>query len=102
MLDSASSRTFVSRERGVSIRDVHGYVLGAHTDTTMVPIVSTTMVGGMPLTSLLPKERIEALVERTMKGGAEGLGLLKTGSAYQAPGAAPIGMVEAMVREHGR
>ena len=102
MLDTARYRTFVSRELGVSIRDVHGYVLGGHTDTTMVPIVSTTMVGGMPLTSLLPKERIEALVERTMKGGAEVLGLLKTGSAYQAPGAATIEMVEAIVLDQGR
>src|SRR3990172_5155759 len=92
----------ITREQGVSIRDVHGYVLGGHTDTTMVPIVSTTMVGGMPLTSLLPKERIEALVERTMKGGAEVLGLLKTGSAYQAPGAATIEMVEAIVLDQGR
>ena len=97
MLDSARYRTFVSRELGVSIRDVHGYVLGGHTDTTMVPAVSTTMVGGLPLTSLLPKERIEALVERTMKGGAEVLGLLKTGSAYQAPSAATIEMVEAVL-----
>src|SRR3990172_6513268 len=102
MLDTARYRTFVSRELGVSIRDVHGYVLGGHTDTTMVPIVSTTMVGGIPLTSLLPKERIEALVERTMKGGAEVLGLLKTGSAYQAPGAATIEMVEAIVLDQGR
>ncbi|OGO53445.1 MAG: malate dehydrogenase [Chloroflexi bacterium RBG_16_68_14] len=102
MLDSARYRTFVSRELGVSIRDVHGYVLGGHTDTTMVPIVSATMVGGVPLTSLLPKERVEALVERTMKGGAEVLSLLKTGSAYQAPAAATIQMVEAIVLDQHR
>jgi malate dehydrogenase len=102
MLDSARYRTFVSRELGVSIRDVHGYVLGGHTDTTMVPIVSTTTVGGIPLASLLPKERIEALVQRTMKGGAEVLGLLKTGSAYQAPGAATIEMVEAILLDRRR
>ena len=102
MLDTARYRTFVSRELGVSIRDVHGYVLGGHTDTTMVPIVSTTTVGGIPLTSLLPKERIEALVGRTMKGGAEVLGLLKTGSAYQAPGAATIEMVEAILLDRRR
>jgi len=101
-LDTARYRTFVSRELGVSIRDVHGYVLGGHTDTTMVPAVSTTMAGGMPLTSLLPKERIDALVERTMKGGAEVLGLLKSGSAYQAPAAATITMVEAIVLDLGR
>ena len=102
MLDSARYRTFVSRELGVSIRDVHGYVLGGHTDTTMVPVVSTTMVGGMPLTSLLPKERIDALVERTMKGGAEVLGLLKTGSAYQAPSAATVEMIDAVALDQHR
>ena len=102
MLDTARYRTFVSRELGVSIRDVHGYVLGGHTDTTMVPVVSTTMVGGMPLTSLLRKEQIDALVERTMKGGAEIVGLLKTGSAFQAPAAATIQMVEAIVLDQGR
>jgi len=102
MLDTARYRTFVSRELGVSVRDVHGYVLGGHTDTTMVPIVSATMVGGIPLTSLLPKERVEALVERTMKGGAEVLALLKIGSAYQAPGAATIEMVEAIALDQRR
>jgi malate dehydrogenase len=102
MLDSARYRTFVSRELGVSIRDVHGYVLGGHTDTTMVPVVSTAMVGGMPITSLLPKDRVDALVERTMKGGAEVLGLLKTGSAFQAPAAATVDMVEAIVLDEGR
>ena len=102
MLDSARYRTFVSRELGVSIRDVHGFVLGGHTDTTMVPAVSATMVGGMPLTSLLPNERIEAIVERTMKGGAEVVGLLKTGSAFQAPAVAILEMVEAILLDQGR
>lgn len=102
MLDSARFRTFVSRETGASIKDVAGYVLGGHTDTTMVPIVSLTTVGGLPLTSLLPKDKIDALVERTMKGGAEVLGLLKTGSAYQAPGAATIEMVEAILLDQHR
>jgi malate dehydrogenase len=102
MLDSARYRTFVSRELDVSPRDVHGYVLGGHTDTTMVPIVSATMVGGIPLTSLLRRERIDALVERTMKGGAEVLGLLKSGSAYQAPAAATESMVEAVVLDERR
>jgi malate dehydrogenase len=102
MLDSARYRTFVSRELGVSIRDVAGYVLGGHTDTTMVPAVSTTTVGGMPLTSLLPPDRVDALVERTMKGGAEVLGLLKTGSAYQAPAAATIEMVQAILLDEHR
>jgi malate dehydrogenase len=102
MLDTARYRTFVSRELGVSIRDIHGFVLGGHTDTTMVPIISTTMAGGIPITSLLPKDKIDALVERTMKGGAEVLGLLKSGSAYQAPAAATIAMVEAIVLDEGR
>ncbi len=102
MLDSARYRTFLSRELGVSARDVHAYVLGGHTDTTMVPLVSTTTIGGVPLASLLPQERIEAVVARTMKGGAEVLGLLKTGSAYQAPAAATIEMVEAVLLDQGR
>ena len=102
MLDSSRYRTFISRELDVSIRDVHGYVLGGHTDTTMVPVVSATTVGGIPLTSLLPKERIEALVERTMKGGAEVVGLLKTGSAYQAPAVAILEMVEAILLDRRR
>jgi malate dehydrogenase len=102
MLDTARYRTFVARELGVSIRDVHGYVLGGHTDTTMVPVVSATLAGGMPITSLLPEDRVDALVERTMKGGAEVLGLLKSGSAYQAPAAATVEMVEAIVLDEGR
>jgi len=102
MLDSARYRTFVSRELGVSIRDVHGFVLGGHTDTTMVPVASATMVGGIPLSKLLPKDKIDALVERTMKGGAEVLGLLKSGSAYQAPSAATVTMVEAILLDEKR
>lgn len=102
MLDSSRYRTFVSHELGVSIRDVHGYVVGGHTDTTMVPVASATMVGGIPLTALLPKDRVEALVQRTMKGGAEVLGLLKVGSAYQAPSSATVTMVEAIVLDQQR
>ena len=102
MLDSARYRTFVSRELGVSIRDVHGYVLGGHTDTTIVPVVSNTMIGGIPLTTLLPQDKIDALVARTMKGGAEILGLMKKGSAFQAPAAATMEMVEALVLDEGR
>jgi malate dehydrogenase len=102
MLDSSRYRTFVSRELGVSIRDVHGYVIGGHTDTTMVPVASATMVGGIPLTKLLPADRVQALVERTMKGGAEVLGLLKSGSAYQAPSSATVTMVEAILMDEQR
>ncbi len=102
MLDSSRYRTFVSRELGVSIRDVNGYVIGGHTDTTMVPVASATMVGGIPLTKLLPADRVQALVERTMKGGAEVLGLLKSGSAYQAPSSATVTMVEAILMDEQR
>ncbi len=102
MLDTARYRTFVSREAGVSIRDVHGYVLGGHTDTTMVPIVSNTMIGGMPIASVLSQEKIDAIVERTMKGGAEIVGLMKTGSAFQAPATATMEMVEAIILDQGR
>jgi malate dehydrogenase len=102
MLDSARYRTFLGRELDVSFKDVHAFVLGGHTDTTMVPVVSLAMIGGMPLASLLPKEKIDAIVERTMKGGAEVLGLLKSGSAYQAPAAATIEMVEAIVLDRKR
>jgi malate dehydrogenase len=102
MLDSSRYRTFVSREVGVSIRDVHGYVVGGHTDTTMVPVASATMIGGIPLTKLLPADRVQALVERTMKGGAEVLGLLKSGSAYQAPSSATVTIVEAILMDEQR
>ena len=102
MLDTARYRTFVSRAANVSIRDVHGYVLGGHTDTTMVPIVSNTMIGGMPIASLLSQDKIDALVERTMKGGAEIVGLMKTGSAFQAPATVTMEMVEAIILDQGR
>ena len=102
MLDTARYRTFVSREAGVSIRDVHGYVLGGHTDTTMVPIVSNTMIGGMPIASLLSQDKIDAIVERTMKGGAEIVGLMKTGSAFQAPATVTMEMVESIILDQGR
>ncbi len=102
MLDTLRFRTFLSMELGVSPRDVHAYVLGGHTDTTMVPVVSQARVGGIPLTSLLQKERLEAIVERTMKGGAELVALYKTGSAYFAPSAATIAMTEAIILDEHR
>lgn len=102
MLDSTRFRTFLAMELGVSPRDVHAYVLGGHTDTTMVPVVSLAEVGGMPVTSLIPKERLDAIVERTMKGGAELVQLYKTGSAYFAPSAATIAMTEAILLDEGR
>ncbi len=102
MLDTARYRTFIAWELGVSVEDVHAFVLGGHTDATMVPIVSTAMVGGAPLTSLLPKERIEALAERTRKGGTEVVSLLKTGSAFYAPAAATVEMVESILLDKKR
>lgn len=102
MLDSQRFRTFIAMELGVSPRDVHAYVLGGHTDTTMVPIVSQARVGGIPLTSLLPPERVAAIVQRTMQGGAELVALYKTGSAYFAPAVATITMVESILLDEKR
>lgn len=101
-LDSARYRYFIAAELGVSVRDVHGYVIGGHTDTTMVPVVSQTRVGGVPLTDLLPPERVQAIVARAMRGGAEIGELYKTGSAYFAPSAATIAMVEAVLLDQRR
>ena len=102
MLDSTRYRTFIAMELGVSVRDVSAWVLGGHTEATMVPIVSTATVGGVPLSALMAPERIDAVVDRTMKGGAEIVGLLKTGSAFTAPAAATIEMVDAILRDERR
>jgi malate dehydrogenase len=102
MLDSARYRYFVSEALGVSPMDVHGYVIGGHTDTTMVPVVSQTRIGGVPLTDLLPADKIQALVARSMRGGAEIGELYKTGSAYYAPSAATIAMAEAILLDQRR
>jgi malate dehydrogenase len=101
-LDTARFRAFLSLETGVSVRDVHAYVLGGHTDTTMVPIVSQARVGGLPLTSLLSQDKIDALVARTMRGGAEIGELMKVSSAYYAPSAATIEMVAAILLDQDR
>ena len=102
MLDSTRYRTFIAMELGVSVRDVSAWVLGGHTEATMVPIVSAATVGGVPLSSLLSPERVQAVVERTTKGGAEIVELLKTGSAFTAPAAATIEMVDAILRDERR
>ena len=102
MLDSTRYRTFIAMELGVSVRDVSAWVLGGHTEATMVPIVSSATVGGVPLTSLMAQDRIDAVVDRTSKGGAEIVGLLKTGSAFTAPAAATIEMVDAILRNERR
>lgn len=101
-LDSARYRYFVSQAVGVSPVDVHGFVIGGHTDTTMVPVVSQTRVGGVPLTDLLPPEKVQEVVARTMRGGAEIGELLKVGSAYYAPSAATITMVESVLMDKRR
>ena len=101
VLDSARFRTFLAWELGVSVRDVTGFVLGGHGDT-MVPVVSNTNVSGIPVTDLLSTERIDAIVQRTRDGGAEVVKLLKTGSAYYAPSAAAIEMVDSIILDQKR
>jgi malate dehydrogenase len=101
VLDTARYRTFLAMELGVSVEDVSALLMGGHGDT-MVPIPSCTSVGGIPVTQLLGAERLEQIVDRTRHGGAEIVGLLKTGSAYYAPAAATAQMVEAIVRDKKR
>ena len=100
-LDSARFRAFVAMELDVSVEDVQAFVLGGHGDD-MVPLVRCCTVGGIPLTDLLPKERIEAIVDRTRKAGGELVALYKTGSAYYAPAAAAIAMAEAYLKDKKR
>ena len=101
VLDTARWKTFVAMELGVSVEDVHGMVLGGHGDT-MVPLPNHTSVGGIPLTELAPAERIQAMIQRTAKGGAEIVGLLKTGSAFYAPASAVTAMVESILKDKKR
>ncbi len=98
VLDSARMRTFIAQELGVSVRNTHAFVLGGHGDE-MVPLVRYSTVAGIPITELLPPDRIAAIVQRTRQGGAEIVNLLKTGSAYYAPGAAVAEMVEAILKD---
>jgi len=101
ILDSARFRTFVAMDLNVSVEDVQAFVLGGHGDD-MVPLVRCCSVGGIPVTELLPKERIDAIVERTRKAGGELVALYKTGSAYYAPAASSIAMAEAYLRDKKR
>jgi malate dehydrogenase len=101
VLDSARFRTFIAEELGVSVRDVSAFVLGGHGDT-MVPLPRYSTVAGIPITDLLPEERIAALVDRTANGGAEIVALLKSGSAYYAPAASTFEMVEAILLDSRR
>jgi malate dehydrogenase len=98
VLDSARMSAFVAMECKVSVENVHSFVLGGHGDD-MVPLPRYSSVAGIPLPDLLPKEKIDAIVERTRKGGAEIVNLLKTGSAYYAPSAAAVEMVEAILKD---
>lgn len=98
VLDSARMRSFVAMELGVSMKNVDTMVLGSHGDD-MVPLPHYTTVSGIPITKLLPQERVDAIIERTRKGGAEIVNLLKTGSAYYAPGASAVRMAEAVIRD---
>jgi malate dehydrogenase len=101
ILDSARFRAFLSMELGVSVEDIQAFVLGGHGDT-MVPLARYCSVGGIPLTSLLAADRIEAIIERTRNGGAEIVNHLKTGSAFFAPSAAAVQMAEAILKDQKR
>jgi malate dehydrogenase len=101
VLDSARLRAFVAWELGVSVEDVTALVLGGHGDT-MVPLVRYCTVAGIPIAKLLPRERIEAIVERTKNAGGEVVNLLKTGSAFVSPAASAIEMAEAILKDKKR
>jgi malate dehydrogenase len=98
VLDSARFRTFIAQELNVSVENVTAFVLGGHGDA-MVPLPRYSTVAGIPITELLPKARIDALVTRTANGGAEIVALLKSGSAYYAPAASAVEMVEAILKD---
>ena len=98
VLDSARFRAFISMEVNVSVENTHAFVLGGHGDT-MVPLPRYSTVAGIPITELLSGDRIEALVDRTRNGGAEIVGLLKTGSAYYAPASAAVEMSESILKD---
>lgn len=101
ILDTARYRSFISMELGVSMQDIQGMILGGHGDT-MVPLPRFTTVAGIPITDLLPKERIDAICARAAGGGGEIVKYLKTGSAYYAPAAATVQMVESIVKDQKR
>jgi malate dehydrogenase len=98
VLDTARFRTFLAQETGTSVNDVAAYVLGGHGDS-MVPLTGLTSVAGVPVTELIAAPRLEEIVQRARSGGAEIVGLLKTGSAFYAPSAAAAQMVDAIVRD---
>ncbi len=101
VLDTARFRTFVAQELNLSVEDVTGFVLGGHGDD-MVPLVRYSYAGGIPLEKLIPQDRLDAIVERTRKGGGEIVGLLGNGSAYYAPAASLVQMAEAILKDKKR
>jgi len=101
VLDSARFRTFIAQELEVSVEDVSAFVLGGHGDT-MVPLSRYSTVAGIPITELLPADRVQALEDRTANGGAEVVALLKTGSAFYAPAASTFEMVDSILRDRRR
>ncbi len=101
VLDTARFRTFIAQELNLSVKDITGFVLGGHGDD-MVPLVRYSYAGGIPLEALLPKERLEQIVERTRKGGGEIVSLLGNGSAYYAPAASLVEMAEAILKDQRR
>lgn len=101
VLDTARYRTFIAMEAGVSVEDVQAMLMGGHGDE-MVPLPRFTTISGIPVTEFISKERLDAIIERTRKGGGEIVNLLKTGSAYYAPSAATVQMVEAILRDKKR
>jgi malate dehydrogenase len=98
VLDAARFRTFIAMELNVSVENTHAFVLGGHGDT-MVPLPRYSTVAGIPITELLPQDRVEALVQRTRDGGAEIVALLKNGSAYYAPASAAVEMADAILKD---
>ena len=98
VLDTARFRTFIAMELDVSVENTHASVLGGHGDS-MVPLARYSTVAGVPITELIPKERLDAIIKRTAGGGGEIVGLLKTGSAFYAPGAALAEMTEAIMKD---
>ncbi|MEW5694078.1 MAG: malate dehydrogenase [Candidatus Hydrogenedentota bacterium] len=101
VLDSARLKTFIAMELGVSIEDVSTMVLGGHGDT-MVPLIEYTTVSGIPVKHLIQEDKLQGIVKRTIKGGEEIVGYLKTGSAYYAPAASTVSMVEAILKDKKR
>jgi malate dehydrogenase len=98
VLDAARFRAFIAMELNVSVENTHAFVLGGHGDT-MVPLPRYSTVAGIPITELMPQDRVEALVQRTRDGGAEIVGLLKSGSAYYAPASAAVEMADAILKD---